>query len=79
MDERRRRVRRVPRFIRCSNCGRYLPASRLLPGGYCSSECQFRYSRCVNCGRPFLKGFDAVLCSEECGREYKLEKVEYPA
>jgi len=70
-----RRRKRSPRFLRCTVCGRYTAASRMLSGRICSQSCGLHYSRCVNCGRFFLQGSSADLCSEECGQEYRLEKV----
>jgi len=67
----------IVRYIRCRNCGKYIPTTVAIHGGYCSEECALKYDRCINCGRYFPKGsgYKQHYCSRECSIKYKITNV----
>jgi hypothetical protein len=63
-------------YLRCRNCGCYLPTSEIVGEGYCSSDCAEQYRTCKNCGGYYQAdmGYDGQHCCPECAVQYRMNR-----
>jgi len=64
-------------FIKCKNCGVYIPEDKAVYNKYCSENCIRLYNTCRICGKYFIhdQGYDEYICSKECSITYKITKL----
>lgn len=63
-------------YIRCRNCGRYLPSVNVIAQGYCCEECTEVFRACTNCGDYFRAdmGYREQYCRPACAIQYKMSR-----
>jgi hypothetical protein len=64
----------------CRTCGRFLTATLMETGGYCSPVCAMSFAQCITCGRyvPREELKERYFCSQDCSIQYRFLKTMGP-